>query len=230
MKTKFGVLVSVLGDRSAVSIIKFLFGDEATLEIAQALDSERLSAAVTSEVSMTLRLQKAGVLLAALKTTRLKLLQAAKKVAENEGEKAPALVDYAQQIASLDRDITEFDKVVAQMTAGRETAKNVVNSIQRQVTANLIDDQLTLTRKALKEIMQEQVSFTRDMIDAMPTSNLGTALREEVKSDTEDDLLKAQTELGVLQRLLDNQEGTVSESGDLDDAGQAALAEILGKK
>lgn len=226
---QINVLAKVIGERSVVGLIGFLYGDEGKIELAQELDSERLLSAVTSEANMDMRLKKASVLIATLKMSRDKIMANAKKTAAKEGDASPALKTYAAQIADLDKSIVTLQGTLDVMIAGHKNASMIVNSIQAQVSANLVNDQLTLTKKALNEIMAEQVQFTQDMVTALPKSNIGSKLRESVVEDVEEDGQLAESKLAVLQRLMAQQAETVSSAESLDADGEAVLAEIIKK-
>jgi len=224
---KISVLAKIIGENSAVGLIGLLFGDEGKIELAEQLDSERLLSAVNSEANMDMRLKKASVLIATLRTSRSKILSTAQSLAKKSPE-SPALKNYAVQIADLDRNIADLQGTLDKMMAGSKDAETIVNSIQAQVTNNLVSDQLTLTKKALTQILNEQVMFTQDMITALPSSNLGSKLRKSVEQEVDDDNLQAESKLAVLQRLM-AQQAEGSSTGELDEAGDAAMAEILGK-
>ncbi len=226
---KINVLAKVIGEKSAVGIIGLLFGDEGKLELARGLDSERLLSAVQSEANMGMRLKKASVLIAALRATRAKIMATAKKAATEKSEDTAALSEYAAQISDLDKNIASLQLTLDAMTEGKKNASKIVDKIQRDVTANIVNDELTLTKKALNQIMNEQVAFTQDMIDALPGSNIGSKLRKSVEEDVENDAAQAESMLEALQRLAKNQGDAIGEPQVLDEAGEAALKEILGK-
>lgn len=225
---KLDAIGKVIGERSLVGLIGFLYGDEGKLELAQGLDSERLMSAVKSEANMGMRLKKASVLIATLRTTRSRILNTAKSLAAKDANN-PALTGYAAQISDLDKNIASLQATLDTMVAGQKTASQIVDKIQRDVTANLINDELTLTKKALNQIMSEQVEFTQDMVNALPKSNIGSKLRDSVEDDVDEDGANAESMLNVLQRLMKNQGDALNTPEALDDDGQKALDEILGK-
>lgn len=225
---QISTLAKVIGEHSAVGLVGFLYGDEGQLELAEGLDSERLESAVNSEANMDMRLKKASALIATLKFTRTKVLATAQKVAASEGADSPNVKVYAAQLGDLDKTIASLQATIDLMTKGHENAKTIVNSIQTKVQANLVNDQLTLTKKALNDIMSEQVQFTQDMIHAMPSSSIGSTLRKNVETKVENASGFTSSKLEVLQRLMAQQADT-STPDNLDEAGTAALAEILGK-
>lgn len=226
MKVK--VLAKVIGENATVGLIGLLFGDEGKIDLAEQLDSERLLSAVNSEANMDVRLKKASVLISALKTTREKLLKSAQKAAKEHGE--VAAVPYAAQIADLDGNIATLQVSVNKMVAGRADAAKIVNKIQTQVHTNLVKDQITLTKKEFNSILAQQVEFTSDMIDALPSSNVGSKMRKSVEKKVENDGMFAESKMDILQRLMKNQADAPDADGVLDEAGEAVLAEILGKK
>ncbi len=225
---KINVLARVLGDRAVVGLVGLLFGDEGQIEIAQQLDSERLLAAVNSEANMDVRLKKASVLIATLKTTREKLLAQAKKAATKDPEAANVKL-YASQIADLDGNIATLQASLDKMTAGRVTASRIVDKIQTQVQTNLVKDQITLTKKEFNAILEQQVEFTADMITALPSSQLGGKLRKDVERDVEETNQFLESKLDIFGRMLQNQGDDPEDTTELDEAGQNVMNEILGK-
>ncbi len=225
---KINVLAKVLGDRAVVGLVGLLFGDEGQIEIAQQLDSERLLAAVNSEANMDVRLKKASVLIATLRTTREKLLVQAKKAAAKDPNAANVKL-YATQIADLDGNIATLQASLDKMTAGRETASRIVDKIQTQVQTNLVKDQITLTKKEFNAILEQQVEFTADMITALPSSELGGKLRKDVERDVEETNAFLESKLDIFGRMLQNQGDDPEDATELDEAGQTVMNEILGK-
>lgn len=222
------VLSKIIGENAAVGLVGLMFGDEGKIEFAEQIDSERLLSAVNSEANMDVRLKKASVLIAALKTSREKLMAAAKKAAAAETPDENSLKTYAAQIADLDKNIASLQASLDGMAKGKTVATKIVNQIQAQVQTNLVKDQILLSNKEFNSIKNEQLEFTEDMVKALPKSNIGGKLRGSVEKKVETEGMFADSKLEVLRRLMEQQGDAPTE--ELDEAGQAVLAEITGKK
>lgn len=221
-------IAKLIGKNSAVGLIGFLYGDTGKIEFAQQLDSERLLDAVRNEASGEMRLKKASALIAVLKITRAKTLKLAHDLAKKD-EKSPALKTYAANLANLDENIADAQNILDQLTQGQANASRMVDKIQADVTANLINDELTLSQKAINEIMSQQVVFLQGMVTALPNDSMADDLRESVVEDVQDEKARQESMVGVLNRLIKNQGDALDATDNLSEAGEAALKEILGK-
>lgn len=222
-------IAKVIGKNSAIGLIGFIYGDTGKIQFAQQLDSERLLSAVRSEANGEMRLKKASALIAVLKTTRAKYFKNAQDLAKKDPE-SPVLKTYAANLANLDENIADAQKILDELTIGQANASRMVDRIQAEVTANLIDDELTLTNKAINEIMSQQVVFMQGMVDALPNDNIADDLRESVVKDVEEEKARQESMVSILTRLIKNQGDALESTDSLSEAGEAVLNEILGKK
>lgn len=221
------IVASVLGEDTAVNVMRFCLGDEKSLEVSQRLDSARLMAAVNGEANAEMRLKKASLAVATLRGARARLLKTAQNAAADQGKDSPAVKTYAGQLAQLDKSIAEFQAALDELTKGKAVATQMVNKIQAQVTANLIDDQITLTNKAIGVILDQAVEFETSMIKTLNAPSVGDRLRKDIKEDVSEHNDLQSSKLSILSRLHEQQDGEADEV--TDEATQSALDEILGK-
>lgn len=221
----FGALRNVLGDRITVGLVNFFFDQPGQLELAEELDKYDLLDLVNHEANAKVRLQKSAVLLGALKASRVELVKKGAKAAKAQGPDSVNVMNAARAVSELDKSIAKLEASIAALTKGVESASQWVDKKQMEVTINLVKDQTTLTTLEINSIVNDQVEFTQEMIDALPKTKISSKIRTNVEKDVEDGGLTGAAKLEVLTRMADNQF-----TSDNDDDGvkeSSAYAEML---
>lgn len=217
-------LSNVLGDRAVVGLVKFFFGAETTLEMAQELDQYDLLDAVENEADAKVALDKATVLLGYLKGSRAKMLKKGVEAIQEKGAENVNAKNTAQAIDRLDQAIARCQKQIDSLTGNVQAASEWVDRKQTQVQVNLVDDEITMTDIALNKLVADRVEFTMEMVNELPKKKLGSKMRQSVKGDVDGDKQKQSAMLDVATRLASQ---TMEGDSDDDMTDSSAYAEML---
>lgn len=217
-------LTNVLGDRAVVGLVKFFFGPEATLEMAQELDQYDLLEAVENEADAKVALDKATVLLGYLKASRTKMLNKGVKAIQEKGADNVNAKNTGKAIDRLDEAIARCEKQIASLTGNVQAASAWVDRKQTEVQVNLVDDEITMTDIALNKLVADRVEFTMEMVNELPKKKLGSKMRKSVKDDVDGEKHQKAALLDIATRLA-SQTMEGDSADDMSDS--SAYAEML---
>lgn len=222
-------LSNVLGDRAVVGLVKFFFGAETTLEMAQELDQYDLLDAVENEADAKVALDKATVLLGYLKGSRAKMLKKGVEAIKEKGAENVNAKNTAQAIDRLDQAIARCQKQIDSLTGNVQAASEWVDRKQTQVQVNLVDDEITMTDIALNKLVADRVEFTMEMVNELPKKKLGSKMRKSVKDDVDGDKQTQSALLDVATRLASQTMDGDSADDMTDSSAYAEMLKLAGK-